>query len=75
MLAFLTTDESPGKMYALATVLTVLAIVAVLLRVHARRLIKSSLAWDDFFVVIALVCFNLPLTRNSGYRTSRTDGA
>lgn len=55
MLGFLTTDESPGKMYALAIVLIVLAIMAVILRVHARRLIKSSFAWDDFFIVIALV--------------------
>lgn len=35
-------------MYALATTLMVLAIVAVVLRVHARRMMKASLA-SDFF--------------------------
>ena len=55
MSSILSTGESPGKMYALATVLTVLAIAAVILRIHARRMIKSGLAWDDFLVVIALV--------------------
>ena len=52
--SFLATDESPGKMYALAVVLTLLAIVAVGLRFWARRLTKSGFAWDDFFIVLAL---------------------
>ena len=41
-------------MYALAVVLTLLAIVAVVLRFWARRLTKSKVAWDDFFIVLAL---------------------
>ena len=48
-------DESPGKMYALATVLTVLAIVAVILRFYSRRIKKVHLSWDDYSVVLALV--------------------
>ncbi|KAM0798588.1 hypothetical protein BDR22DRAFT_823268 [Usnea florida] len=35
-------DESPGKMYALATALSILAIVAVNLRFYARRIKKIS---------------------------------
>lgn len=48
-------DESPGKMYALATVLTILAIAAVLLRFYSRRIKKVHLSWDDYSVVLALV--------------------
>ena len=47
--------ESPGKMYALATVLTILAIVAVALRFYARSLKKVLPSWDDYLVVLALV--------------------
>lgn len=54
MPSILDTNESPGKMYALASVLTVLAIIAVILRAYARRITKSGLAWDDFLIVIAL---------------------
>ena len=58
MSSVLAVGESPGKMYALASSLMVLAIVAVMLRIYARRITKASLAWDDFFVAIALVCWN-----------------
>ena len=47
--------ETPGKMYALATVLTLLAIVAVLLRLHARKIKNAILAWDDYLIISALV--------------------
>lgn len=47
--------ETPGKMYALATVLSILAIVAVTLRFYSRRIKKVSPSWDDFSVVLALV--------------------
>ena len=47
--------ETPGKMYALATVLSILAIVAVALRFYSRRIKKVSPSWDDFCVVLALV--------------------
>ena len=52
-------DESPGKMYALATVLTTLAIVAVILRFYARRIKKVRPSWDDYSIVLALVKFPL----------------
>ena len=48
-------DESPGKMYALATALSTLAIVAVVLRFYERRIKKMSPSWDDYLVVLALV--------------------
>lgn len=48
-------DESPAKMYALATVLTILAIVAVMLRLYARRIKKLRPSWDDYLVILALV--------------------
>ena len=47
--------ETPGKMYALGTVLTILATVAVLLRLHARKIKKAILAWDDYMILFALV--------------------
>ena len=47
--------ESPGKIYALATVLTVLAMVAVMLRLYARRITKQRLEWDGFMIFLALV--------------------
>lgn len=55
MSSVLAVDESPGKMYALAVVLMLLAVIAVMLRIQARRMMKASIAWDDFLVVIALV--------------------
>ena len=55
MASVLDVDESPGKMYALATVLIWLAAVAVALRCWARRMTKVGVAWDDFLIVIALV--------------------
>lgn len=47
--------ESPGEMYALAAVLTVLASVAVVLRCYARKIKKQTLSWDDYVIVVALV--------------------
>ena len=57
-------EESPGKMYALATVLSILATVAVILRFYARRIKKVHLSWDDYLVVLALV--RSPLWTRSG---------
>lgn len=42
-------------MYALASVLTILAIVAVILRFYARRIKKIRPSWDDYLIVLALV--------------------
>ena len=47
--------ESPGKMYALASVLTILAIVTVVLRFYSRRIKKIRLSWDDYLITLALV--------------------
>ena len=47
--------ETPGKMYALASVLTILAIVAVILRFYSRRIKKVGVSWDDYLIVLALV--------------------
>ena len=42
-------------MYALAIVLSVLAIVAVILRFSARRVKQTALSWDDYAIMPALV--------------------
>ena len=47
--------ETPGKMYALATVLTILTAVAVMLRLYARKIKSAILGWDDYLIVFALV--------------------
>lgn len=47
--------ETPGKMYALATVMTLLAMVAIGLRFHARRIKRTRLMWDDFMILPAMV--------------------
>ena len=47
--------ETPGKMYALATVLTLLATIAVLLRFCARKIKNARIEWDDYLIVFALV--------------------
>lgn len=48
-------DESPGKMYALAIVLTLLAVLAVALRFRARHIKRAGLASDDYMIIPALV--------------------
>ena len=52
--------ESAGKMYALAIVLGLLAIVATALRFYARRIKQASLSWDDYMILPALVGCALP---------------
>ncbi|CAF9940665.1 MAG: hypothetical protein ALECFALPRED_008785 [Alectoria fallacina] len=47
--------ESAGKMYALATVLSLLAIMATILRFYARRMKQASLSWDDYMILPALL--------------------
>ena len=47
--------DSAGMMYALAIVLSVLAIVAVILRFYARRVKQTALSWDDYAILPALV--------------------
>ena len=47
--------ETPTKMYVLAAVLTVLAVVATLLRLYARRIKQAQLSWDDYMIFPALV--------------------
>jgi membrane-associated HD superfamily phosphohydrolase len=68
--------ENPGKMYALATVLALLANVAVMLRLYARRKTKQSISWDDYLVLLALVStsvsFSAMISRAKGkFRSSR----
>ncbi|KAK4692115.1 hypothetical protein P7C71_g5025, partial [Lecanoromycetidae sp. Uapishka_2] len=53
--------DSPGEMYALAVVLTMLALTAVVLRCYARRIKKQSLGWDDYTITLALC---IPLSLN-----------
>jgi len=50
--------ESPEKMYAIATIMTILALLAVGLRFWARHVKKSGLSWDDYLILPALVCYS-----------------
>lgn len=53
--------ETPGKMYALAAVLSILATVAVILRFYARRLLNSTkVEIDDYMILPALVSDAFP---------------
>lgn len=52
-------EETPGKMYALASVMTVLPVIAIVLRYHARRITKAGFGWDDHLTLLALVCSKL----------------
>ena len=47
--------ESAGKMYALASVLSILATVAIMLRFYARRVKQTALLLDDYAILLALV--------------------
>ncbi|KAL8683459.1 MAG: hypothetical protein Q9186_000614 [Xanthomendoza sp. 1 TL-2023] len=47
--------ETPGKMYALAVVLSALATVATGLRFYARYIKKAGFSWDDYTVLPALL--------------------
>ncbi|KAL8660719.1 MAG: hypothetical protein Q9202_006269 [Teloschistes flavicans] len=47
-------SESPIKMYALAAVLSLLAIVATVLRFYARHIKKAGYSWDDMALLPAL---------------------
>lgn len=58
-------SESPGKMYALAAVLSVLAILAVILRFYSRRLLKTvKIDIDDYMILLALVCHTFSSPRS-----------
>ncbi|KAI4091471.1 MAG: hypothetical protein L6R37_007734 [Teloschistes peruensis] len=47
--------ETPGKMYALAAVLSFLAIAATVLRFYARYIKKAGYSWDDMVLLPALI--------------------
>ena len=48
--------ESAGLMYALAIMLSILAIVAIILRFYARHIKQTAILWDDYAILLALVC-------------------
>ena len=48
-------DESAGSMYALTSVLGILAIIAIMLRSYARRRTQTAISWDDHAILLALV--------------------
>ena len=49
--------ESAGKMYALAVILSLLAMMATAMRFYARRIKQATLSWDDYMILPALVRF------------------
>lgn len=44
-----------GDIYGSMITLTVIAIIAVILRLFARKISKASFWWDDWTIIIALV--------------------
>ena len=44
------------QIYAIAASMTVLAVLAIVLRFYARQLKKTSLSWDDYMILPAMVC-------------------
>ena len=53
---------SPGEMIALAVIFSILPLIAVGLRLWARRIMKARYALDDYFIFVALA-----ITITSGY--------
>ncbi|KAF2868906.1 hypothetical protein BDV95DRAFT_609178 [Massariosphaeria phaeospora] len=50
----------PEALYSIAVLFSVLPTVFVLLRLHARRMIKAPISWDDWLVLFALfTCIGL----------------
>ncbi|KAL6721772.1 hypothetical protein ACLMJK_000877 [Lecanora helva] len=49
------TKETPGKMYALAIFLTLLAMVAIALRFYTRRMKKAQYSYDDYMILPAML--------------------
>lgn len=47
--------ETPALMYMLATILTVLALIATVLRFYARYIKKAGFSWDDYLIVPAIL--------------------
>ena len=47
--------ESAGRMYALAIILSLLAMIATAMRFYARRIKQATLSWDDYMILPALV--------------------
>lgn len=47
--------ETPGMMYALAIVLTILAFLATALRFYARYIKKAGFSWDDYMILPAML--------------------
>ncbi|KAL8749513.1 MAG: hypothetical protein Q9184_006777 [Pyrenodesmia sp. 2 TL-2023] len=48
--------DTPGTLYAIAIIFTLLAVAATALRFYARSIKKVGRSWDDYAVLPALVC-------------------
>ena len=48
-------ESRAGNIYATVASVTVVATIAVILRLIARRKSRSSFSYDDYFIVLALV--------------------
>ena len=49
-------ENRAPEIYAAHITIYCLAVVAVTLRLITRKLIRSSLWWDDYFILASLVC-------------------
>ena len=47
--------QSPGQTVGVTIFLTVMALIAIVLRFCARRLKKVGLGWDDYTILLAMV--------------------
>lgn len=47
--------DTPGTLYGLAVVFSLLAVAATVLRFYARNIKKVGFSWDDYAVIPALV--------------------
>lgn len=53
-------DSHQVQIYVASAILLSLATVGVALRLLARRISSAKLWWDDYTIVIALVCSTFP---------------
>lgn len=50
-------ESRGGELVATVTILMVIATLAVILRLYARKISGTKLGTDDYMIVVALVCF------------------
>lgn len=57
---FIYNQDRPGEVYAGTLTLLLVATICVALRFFARRLSSATFWWDDWILLLALVCPKAP---------------